>query len=147
MTIDELNRKLNKSDWAIHAEFIHGNTFFYGIGDDKKILKLDRNNTISLFKTTLNNFGFFKIISDYVDTPVNERKSEKKYNIIFFTDDQMCIYYLKGRVRDWYIANSDNPSFLKNNDAVFTKAEINDIIECKPKYEAVIKAAMVEVEG
>ncbi|TPR12765.1 hypothetical protein [Apilactobacillus timberlakei] len=145
MTIDELNKKLNDSDWTIHAKLIDGNTFFYGIDDDE-ILKLDRNNTVSLFRAKLANFGFFKLVTPYVDTPVNERKPEKKYIVSIAFKDEMAICYTN-KLEGYDLINANK--YVLPTECLFTKDDLEDLYghlmeEYGKHYELVAETATID---
>ena len=91
-------------------------------------------------------------LSQYLDTPLEERKEEKKYNIILFQDkddyDDEPYYTALYHDTAMRIMSDDRVDCddLSTPQYQFTHLEIDTLCEDKPEYATVIIAGMREVK-
>ena len=72
--------------------------------------------------------GIIDIIAEYLNTPVNERKEEKKYYLKLkgFKEPYNTLNFGE-RTQSYFISEDDNISGFKNQ---FTQSEIDELPEC-----------------
>lgn len=137
MTTDELVERLNQNK-RVHADNIDGIIILYN----------DSEHPLMSFNTQATNFLDFTFndqlpsdsmgkasrqyvasqIEEYLQTPIEKRKPEKKYAIAWANDDDGTANYLCKRYGDWCIFKRRNGGFP--NGALFTQKELDDLKKC-----------------
>lgn len=137
MTTDELIERLNEND-QIHAEKGSGSICVYDNTGRIMLTFSDRATTIFDFAynyqiavESLNQESrkyANDLIDEYLHTPIDERKPEKKYAIAWAADDDGTANYLCKRYGDWCICKRRYGGFP--NGALFTQKELDDLKKC-----------------
>lgn len=137
MTTEELVLQINRNH-RVRAEKIDGRIFVYNdtshllfTFDEKATNFLDFTFNDQLPSDSMGKASREYItaqIEEYLQTPIEKRKSEKKYAIAWASDDDGTANYLCKRYGDWCICKRRNGGFP--NGALFTQKELDDLKKC-----------------
>lgn len=151
MKTKEFIEKMAEVSWHLVDKDDFRMTFSDKSDDDESVLTVGlKANYIRLSESYI--FATAKVMQfvlDHLNTPVEDREDEKKYNIVFWDARSIgCPFYaLRKRGADQaYMDNATQPLDLQKEDYQYTKSEIDALCEDNPEFSGVIRAAMREVK-
>ena len=151
MTTDELIERLNKNIY-IDAELDDGEIEVAdGSGDSFFVIPINATNFLEIIfvespADVLNKVASEYVaaqIEEYLQTPIEERKSEKKYAIAWASDDDGTANYFVKHNGGWFLVNKRSDQLP--DEILFTQRELDQIGKKCSYMKPIIEALKVEV--